>query len=346
MDYTSGDPDLAAAAANKLAEAYIDWQRQAKLEQTKDATTWLSAQIEELRKKVSESEAAAEQFRSSNGLFEGSNNITLNAQQLSELNSQVILADAQKSEAEARARLIKKMLDENSDIDATPEVLKSELIGRLIEQRVQVQRQLAVLTATLLPSHPRIKQLNSELADVRNQIRQEAEKIVRGLENEAEVAAARETLAAQQPERGEVASLGPERGRDQAQGARARGQGQPRSAGILSCRATATPAPATTWAPSRPMPPSSRARMRRRTPSFPKRGPFSALAAAATALLALAFVLSRELLGDNSAAAPLSSAIKSRPKRRNEASCTGTRARAGTRRHSSPLRLPRQQSLP
>ena len=71
-------------------------------------------------------------------------------------------------------------------------MLKSDLITRLIEQRVKVQRQLAELSATLLPSHPRIKQLASELADVREQIRDEAAKIVKGLENEAQVAAARE----------------------------------------------------------------------------------------------------------------------------------------------------------
>ena len=144
VEYTSGASSLAAKVANKLADAYIEWQRKAKLEQTKDATAWLSAQIEALRKKVAESEEAAEQFRAKAG-FEGTNNVTLSAQQLSELNSQVILAAAQKSEAEARARLIKKMLADNGDIDATPEVLKSELVGRLIEQRVQVQRQLAEL---------------------------------------------------------------------------------------------------------------------------------------------------------------------------------------------------------
>ena len=107
IDYTSGDPSLAADAANKLADAYIDWQRNAKLDQTKDASIWLNAQIEELRKRTTESEAAVEKFRASSGLYQGSNNVTLNAQQLSELNSQLILAAAQKSEAEARARLIK-----------------------------------------------------------------------------------------------------------------------------------------------------------------------------------------------------------------------------------------------
>ena len=64
VNYTSGDPQLASKAANTLAEAYLSWQRHAKLLQTKDATTWLSSQIEELRKKVAGSEAAVEKFRS------------------------------------------------------------------------------------------------------------------------------------------------------------------------------------------------------------------------------------------------------------------------------------------
>ena len=49
IDYTSGDLGLAAQIANKLADVYIAWQREAALEQTKDATAWLSAQIDVLR---------------------------------------------------------------------------------------------------------------------------------------------------------------------------------------------------------------------------------------------------------------------------------------------------------
>jgi uncharacterized protein involved in exopolysaccharide biosynthesis len=296
VEYTSGDSPLAAEAANKLADVYIDWQREAKLVQTKDATAWLSAQIEVLRKKVAESEAAAGEFRSSQGLFAGTNDVTLNAQQLSELNTQVILAKAQKSEAEARARLIKQMLADNGDIAATPEVLKSELIGRLIDQRVQVQRQLAELSATLLPSHPRIKQLTSELADVRTQIRDEAAKIIKGLENEAEVASARETSL-----RGSLNEV-----KTQASG---------QSDAEIKLRALEREAKA-----NRDLLESYLARYRDASarhdmgavpaqaaivsrahasvlPSFPKRGPISLLVMAATALLALTYILAREMIG-------------------------------------------------
>ncbi len=296
VNYTSGDANLAAKVANKLADVYINWQREAKLEQTKDATAWLSAQIDVLRQRVAEAEEAAERFRSSEGLFSGTNNNTLSAQQLSELNSQVILAKAQKSEAEARARLIKKMIADKADIDATPEVLKSELITRLIDQRVQVQRQLAELSATLLPSHPRIKQLASELADVRRQIRDEALKIVNGLENEAEVASAREsslrgslnevkTQASGQSD-AEVKLRALEREakaqRDLLESylARYRDASARHDMGSVPAQATIV----------------SRAHASI-LPSFPKRGPLSLLVAVATALLALTYILARELIG-------------------------------------------------
>jgi uncharacterized protein involved in exopolysaccharide biosynthesis len=103
VKYTSGDPQLAAEVANKLADVYIGWQRNAKIEQTKDDTAWLKDQIEVLRKRTVSAEEAVEKFRSSEGLYAGSSNLALNAQQLSELNSQLILAEAQKSEAEAPA---------------------------------------------------------------------------------------------------------------------------------------------------------------------------------------------------------------------------------------------------
>ncbi|RMF05564.1 MAG: lipopolysaccharide biosynthesis protein, partial [Alphaproteobacteria bacterium] len=192
IDFSSRDPKVAAAVPNALAKAYLTWQRREKLRQTNDASAWLSEQIATLRKKVAEAEAKVEEFRNATGLISGRNNEALDTQQLSELNSQLILAKAARTEAQARADLITKMLKEGGDIASAPDVLRSPLIQRLLEQRVQVRREIAELSATLLPSHPRIRQLRSELADFDRQIRQEAEKIVVALRNEARIAGARE----------------------------------------------------------------------------------------------------------------------------------------------------------
>ncbi|HYJ59026.1 MAG TPA: Wzz/FepE/Etk N-terminal domain-containing protein [Methyloceanibacter sp.] len=192
VECTSGASVLAAEIANKLADAYIDWRRAAKLEQTKDATVWFSTQIDVLRAKEEEAEAAVEQFKSSEGLFSGSNNITLSAQQLSDLNSQLIFAKVQRSEAEARARLIKKMLADKSDIDATSEVLKSgdRQTGRpACPGAASAGRAVGDAPAVSSPD---------QAADLRARRRQGADprrgrQDRQNLENEAEVVAARET---------------------------------------------------------------------------------------------------------------------------------------------------------
>ena len=69
---------------------------------------WLSGEIESLRKKVADAESRVEDFRSKSSLFIGTNNTTLSNQQMGEVNTQLNNARALKSDAESKARLIRK----------------------------------------------------------------------------------------------------------------------------------------------------------------------------------------------------------------------------------------------
>jgi Mrp family chromosome partitioning ATPase len=62
---------------------------------------------------------------------------------------------------------------------------------RLSEQRVTLRAQLAEQSSTLLDNHPRIKELKAQLADLDRQIRDEAAKISRSLDNDSRIAAGR-----------------------------------------------------------------------------------------------------------------------------------------------------------
>jgi succinoglycan biosynthesis transport protein ExoP len=190
IEFWSTDPELAARVANAIAEGYLVLQQQAKQDQTRAAGQWLSAEIEKLRVKVSEAEKRVEDFRSKANLFVGTNNTTLVAQQLAEFNSQVAAARAQKADAEARTRLIREILKARQSIEFS-DILNSELIRRLSEQRVTLRAQLAEQSSTLLGNHPRIRELRAQIADLDVQLRGEAEKLARSLENEAKLASAR-----------------------------------------------------------------------------------------------------------------------------------------------------------
>ena len=109
---------------------------------------------------------------------------------MGEINTQLNNARALKSDAESKARLIKEMLQGGRPIEAS-EVLNSELVRRLSEQRVTLRAQLAEQSSTLLDGHPRIKELKAQLADLDRQLREEAGKISRSLENDARLASGR-----------------------------------------------------------------------------------------------------------------------------------------------------------
>ncbi|MGY4479544.1 GumC family protein [Bradyrhizobium sp. USDA 3364] len=187
IEFQSEDPDLAARVANSIADGYLVLQQAARQDQAKSASTWLLGEIDKLRTKVADADSRVEEFRSKSSLFVGTNNIPLSNQQMGELNTQLNNARALKADAETKARLIREMLQSGKPIEAS-EVLNSELIRRLAEQRGTLRAQLAEQSSTLLDNHPRIKELKAQIADLDRQLREEAGKISRSLDNDARVA--------------------------------------------------------------------------------------------------------------------------------------------------------------
>jgi succinoglycan biosynthesis transport protein ExoP len=190
VTFESRDPDLAARVANAVADGYLELQQATKQEQARSAGQYLSGEIDNMRKKVAEAEAKVEDFRTKSNLFTGPNSASLAGQQLSDVNAQIATARGQKADAETKARLIRAMIESGKPLEAS-EVLNSDLIRRLSEQRITLRAQLAEQSATLLEFHPRIKELRAQIGDLENQIRYEAEKVVRSLESNAKIADAR-----------------------------------------------------------------------------------------------------------------------------------------------------------
>lgn len=193
ITFSSRDPELAARAANAIAAEYIDLQKAAMRDTTEDATRWLESEIADLREKVSAAEAKVEAFRSENDLFSsgGGQSATLTQQQLVDLNADLARVRAAKTDAETKASQILASLSSGAVPNVT-DVLNSQLIQRLVEQQVALRAQIAELSVTLLPGHPRMRQLSAQLENLDSQISAEARKIVDSLKAEAELSQARE----------------------------------------------------------------------------------------------------------------------------------------------------------
>ena len=196
IEFQSSDPEFAAKVANTIADTYLSLQQSARRDQTRAAGKWLSGEIDVLRAKVSEAEAKVEEFRSKTNLFIGTNNTSLSNQTLGESNRDLAAARSQKADLEAKAKFIRDMLKSGGAVESS-DMVNSAVIGRLNEQRVTLRAQLAEQSSTLLDNHPRIKELKAQIGDLDRQIRDEASRLARSLENDARIAGSRvESLSA------------------------------------------------------------------------------------------------------------------------------------------------------
>lgn len=193
IQFSSKDPALSASVANAIADEYIATQQASKSEANTDATGWLQPEIADLSKRVKEAEAKVAAYRSSSDLLIGQNNAVLATQQLSELSSELSRVRANRAASEARAESVRAALAKGAPAETLPDVIASPLIQRLRERQVQLNNDIADLSASLLSGHPRIRALRSQLTDLNGQIRLEARKVLASLENEAETARLRET---------------------------------------------------------------------------------------------------------------------------------------------------------
>ncbi|MEE4012552.1 exopolysaccharide transport family protein [Roseibium sp. FZY0029] len=188
VDYTAESPVLAAKVANTIVDEYLSVQSSAKRQTTEQASAALEPQIVELRREVQAARQAVSDFRARADLLIGADNIPLNQQQLAETSTAYSDAQSAKAEAQAKADLIRELLNSGGSLETASDVLNSALIQRLRERQVEIQSNIAELSITLLPNHPQLKALQSQLGDYDRQLRSEARKILQGLENDAKVA--------------------------------------------------------------------------------------------------------------------------------------------------------------
>ena len=192
LTYESEDPKLAAKIINDVAEQYIVGQMQAKFDATKKATDWLNDQLGELKQKVESSERSVENYRKTHALQEVSKGMGVTQQQLSEINSQLIISRAQRAEAEAKYQQVESITRSGRDIDSVSDVLNSALISSLRGQESEVQRKYSEMLVEYGARHPRMIQMQAELEDIKNKISLEVKKIASGLRHNLDVAIARE----------------------------------------------------------------------------------------------------------------------------------------------------------
>jgi capsular exopolysaccharide synthesis family protein len=191
VKFTSEDPEKSSLIANTFADMYVLDRLESSFEEAHRITGWLGERLEGLQKDVVTAEAAVERFRSEHNLRQtGERQTTVGDQQLSELNTRLVLARSDLAEKQARLGQVRALTHSRGSVDTSTDVLKSELIQRLREEEAGKSRELSQAMKTYGDRHPRIVGLRADLADLRSKISDEIDKIATSMANDVEVAGA------------------------------------------------------------------------------------------------------------------------------------------------------------
>ncbi|MBI1400338.1 Wzz/FepE/Etk N-terminal domain-containing protein [Hyphomonas sp.] len=183
----SESPETAARLADEIAQQYRVQQLEEKYEATRKATEWLSERVSGLREEVEEKERRVESYRAESGLL-AAQGATLTEQQIAYLTTQKATLQVEVDRARARADSMRRQMASGAGADGISEVLGSQVISDLKNQRAIINRRVAELETKLGPQHPELISARNEAADIDRQINAEVGRIAGNIENELKVA--------------------------------------------------------------------------------------------------------------------------------------------------------------
>ncbi len=166
--YDAPDPVLAASVANGFANQYLLAQLEAKFEATQRATDWLNEHLADLRDKARDSDQAVQLYRTQHKLITTKDE-TVTTQQLSELNSQLIIATADLTQKETNLRQIQSMIN-TSGPESVSQVLSSPVVQQLKAQESGLLQKQAELATRYRPEHPEMINIQASIRDVKRKI--------------------------------------------------------------------------------------------------------------------------------------------------------------------------------
>ena len=194
VSFEAHDRELAARAANAVADSFIENDLEARYQMTQKATDWLNSRVAGLRQKLSESEKALQEYRERERIIDSKG--------LAQSGSGMVLQDLFQKLGEARQRRSESEVAFNqvralrgtagANFESIPTVLRSTLFLDAKKTESDAEKRLSELAQRYGKEHPRIVQAESELKSSRENTRRQIETIIAGLSKEFEVARANE----------------------------------------------------------------------------------------------------------------------------------------------------------
>jgi len=197
LSFTSHDPMASERAPNTLAMIYIVADLEAKAADVRSTNAFLTAQADELKKKLTDSEARLQQYRESKKIVVTKGQSLSDAtRRLEENTNALVEARRKRAAAELDYKQVRAAVDANGQsvvaLESLAVVQKNPALLRLREIQLEAERKYNETSKRYGPEHPRMISAQADLKAARDAARRQVATIVQAVAKEYELAKANE----------------------------------------------------------------------------------------------------------------------------------------------------------
>ena len=193
VQFASHSPQLAADVVNALLNLFVEDTYKVKHEVITQSTEWLSRELEDIRRKMADSNQALAEFQRQTGIVDVDANKNSFAEEMGELDRQLALAEGERIQYAAFLNRAKK-----SSSDSLPQVHNNVVIQSLTQKLAEVQGELSQAKVIYGDNHPNVKKLLSQANALQSQLNAQRNAIVAELETNYAASRSREELLSSQ----------------------------------------------------------------------------------------------------------------------------------------------------
>jgi succinoglycan biosynthesis transport protein ExoP len=181
---TDGKPQRAALIANTIADTYIEYNLDFKLEGARSAMAWLAEQEADLKRQLEESELKLYKYKRDRNLLAVSldDKESMLSQNLASVNAKLTDLHIRLLELDAKRKTIERARNNIAEVETLPEIREKATIERLREIYNGLGKDYADLSSRYGADHPKMKAIAGQMEAVRKSYQQEMDAILAAFE--------------------------------------------------------------------------------------------------------------------------------------------------------------------
>lgn len=205
--YKSSNPEFAKNITDTLARAYIETLLDLNMTQTRFNLQWMTTKADEEREKLEKSEQALQEYVTKNNFITVENKMTLLPQQLSDLNTRLVGAEAKEKESETlynKVRDIKGSLDNAETLSV---VTSDPGVASLRSEIQKAEEEAGELSQKYGNNHPLMMRAMEKVKSLKAKRAQEIKRVVKTITNDYELVRANRVSLGRMVEQTKAESL-------------------------------------------------------------------------------------------------------------------------------------------